>query len=306
MSTAKSPIRLSSISALHQYLQLEKPTHPLISVFDFSDINVTSDQIIDSLITDFYIIALKKDCAGGIFKYGQQYYDFQEGVVYFTAPSQVMQFENILLEEVRGFVVAIHPDLFHGYPLANTIENYGYFSYTTNEALFLSEKEENSLMELLVNIKNELALNIDTFTQDLLVSNIELLLKYCDRYYNRQFLTRKKINSDILSKLEALLNDYFTIDSLSQHGVPSVQIIADQLAISPNYLSDMLRVHTGLSTQQHLQNKLVEKAKQLLSTTTMSVSEIAYTLGFEHSQSFHRLFKKVTLLSPLAFRNQFN
>ncbi len=226
--------------------------------------------------------------------------------MYFISPNQVLHFEDVLLNGIRGFVLIVHPDFFQGYPLASEVKNYGYFSYTSNEALYLSEKEERSVMDIIRNIEQEIDANIDGFTQDLLVSNLELLLKYCDRFYNRQFLTRKKVNNDLLSRLEAILDEYFKDDQLVLNGIPTVHIIADQLNLSANYLSDMLRVHTGQTTQQHIQNRLIEKAKEMLSTTNKSVSEIAYKLGFEHPQSFHRLFKNRTAVSPLEFRQSFN
>ncbi|MCL8537121.1 helix-turn-helix transcriptional regulator [Chryseobacterium gallinarum] len=302
----KTPEKVSSISTLHKFLGLKKPANPLISVFDFDDVKLESEAILSAITTDFYVIALKKDCAGGKCRYGQQYYDFNEGIMYFIAPHQVLQFDDILLNGVKGFVLVVHPDFLHGYGLASDIKEYGYFSYTANEALHLSEKEEKTIFDIIANVEQEIDINMDSFTQDLLVSNLDLLLKYCDRYYNRQFLTRKKVNSDLLSKLELLLDDYFKNDKLTINGIPSVHFIADQLNLSANYLSDMLRVQTGQTTQQHIQNRLIEKAKELLSTTSMSVSEIAYQLGFEHPQSFHRLFKSRTSLSPLKFRSSLN
>ena len=302
----KTPEKVSSISALHQFLGLKRPANPLISVFNFDDVKLKPETVLSAITTDFYVIALKKDCAGGKCRYGQQYYDFDEGVMYFIAPHQVLQFEDILLDKVRGFVLVVHPDFLHGYSLASDIKDYGYFSYTANEALHLSEKEEKTIFDIIANVEQEIDINMDSFTQGLLVSNLDLLLKYCDRYYNRQFLTRKKVNSDLLSKLELLLDDYFKNDQLTINGIPSVHFIADQLHLSANYLSDMLRVQTGQTTQQHIQNRLIEKAKELLSTTSTSVSEIAYQLGFEHPQSFHRLFKSRTSLSPLEFRSSLN
>ena len=302
----KTPIKVSSISALHKSLGLKKTSNPLISVFSFDDVKLEPETILSSIITDFYVIALKKDCAGGKCKYGQQYYDFDEGIMYFIAPHQVLQFEDILLNSVKGFVLVVHPDFLQGYPLASIVKDYGFFSYATNEALHLSEKEEKSVMDIIDNIEQEIEANMDSFTQDLLVSNLDLLLKYCDRFYNRQFLTRKKVNNDLLSRLESLLDDYFKNDQLIINGIPTVHFIAEQLNLSANYLSDMLRIQTGQTTQQHVQNRLIEKAKELLSTTEMSVSEIAYHLGFEHPQSFHRLFKNRTSVSPLEFRATFN
>ncbi|MBL1222973.1 helix-turn-helix transcriptional regulator [Chryseobacterium sp. L7] len=301
----KAPEKIASIHALHQYLQLKKPSNPLISVFDFTEISADAASLKNAVTTDFYLIALKKDCAGK-FRYGQQYYDFNDGIMYFTAPQQVLQFEDILLDEVRGSVLAVHPDFLHGYSLAGGIRKYGYFSYSSSEALHLSEREEKSVTDIMENIRQETENNMDAFTHDLLISSIDLLLRYCNRFYNRQFLTRKKVNTDILSKLEQVLDDYFNNDQLILKGIPSVQYIAGELDISPNYLSDMLRIHTGQTTQQHIQNRLIEKAKELLSTTSMSVSEIAYQLGFEHPQSFHRLFKNRVSVSPLEFRDSFN
>ncbi|MDX8568908.1 helix-turn-helix transcriptional regulator [Elizabethkingia sp. HX XZB] len=302
----KTPAKVSSISAMHQFLGLKRPANPLISVFNFDEVKLEPETILSAVTTDFYVIALKKDCAGGKCKYGQQYYDFDDGIMYFIAPHQVLQFEDVLLNSVRGFVLVVHQDFLHGYALASQIREYGYFSYTTNEALHLSEKEEKSIMDIIHNIEQEIDANMDSFTQDLLVSNLDLLLKYCDRFYNRQFLTRKKANNDLLSKLEALLDDYFKNDRQIVNGIPTVHFVAEQLHLSANYLSDMLRVQTGQTTQQHIQNRLIEKAKELLSATEMSVSEIAYHLGFEHPQSFHRLFKNRTSVSPLEFRASFN
>lgn len=302
----KTPAKVTSVSALHQLLGLAKPSNPLISVFDFDDEKLRQDTILSAVTTEFYVVALKKDCAGGKCRYGQQYYDFDEGIMYFIAPHQVLHFEDVLLNGVKGFVLVVHPDFFHSYPLASAIRNYGYFSYAANEALHLSEKEEKSVVQIIENISKEIADNMDGFTQDLLISNIDLLLKYCDRYYSRQFLTRKKVNSDLLTKLEALLDEYFRNGKLVADGIPSVQFVAGELHLSPNYLSDMLRVQTGQTTQQHIQNRLMEKAKELLTSTSMSVSEIAYQLGFEHAQSFHRLFKSRTSVSPLEFRQLFN
>ncbi|MGU9939731.1 helix-turn-helix domain-containing protein [Empedobacter brevis] len=301
----KTPVRIASISALHQFLGLKSPSNPLISVFNFDDVKLNTETILSTITTDFYVIALKKDCAGGKCKYGQNYFDFDEGIMYFIAPHQVLQFEDVLLNNVRGFVMVVHPDFLQSYPLATKIKDYGYFSYTSNEALFLSEKEEKSIFDIIENVQSEINTNMDAFTQDLLVSNIDLLLKYCDRFYNRQFLTRRKNSNDLLSKLENLLDDYFKND-LIENGIPSVQFFAEKLNLSSNYLSDMLRVQTGQTTQQHIQNRVIEKAKELLSTTHLSVSEIAYQLGFEHPQSFHRLFKKFSTLSPLEYRASFN
>ncbi len=301
-----APERITSIAMLHKVLGMERPAHPLISVFDFNSVRLKEQTILRSLITDFYIIALKKDCAGNKFRYGQDYYDFEQGIMYFLAPQQVMHFTDILLNDVEGFVLVVHPDFLHSYGLGTTIREYGYFAYSSNEALNLSEKEEGAVMAIIHNIEREVDANMDAFTHDLLVSNLQLLLTYSDRFYHRQFLTSRKANSAILSKLENILDTAFGTASLLESGVPSVQSIAEQLNLSPNYLSDLLRVQTGQTTQQHIQDRLIAKAKELLSTTTLSISEIAYQLGFEHPQSFHRLFKNRTSISPVKFRASFN
>lgn len=301
----KTPQKVESISALAHYLGIGKPQHPLITVFNLDEMQLPTESILRAITTDFYVVALKKECAGGKCRYGQQYYDFDEGIMYFIAPNQVMQFDEVLLNDVRGHILVFHPDFIQGFQLARQIKEYGYFSYATNEALHISEKEEKVILDIFENVRREINDNIDAFTQDLLVANVQLLLKYCDRFYNRQFLTRKKANNDILTKLEDLLDDYYKKD-FPEHGVPTVQYIASELNLSPNYLSDMLKVQTGQTTKQHIQHRIIQKAKELLSTTELSVSEVAFQLGFEHPQSFHRLFKSQTSVSPLDFRASFN
>lgn len=236
-----APFKIPSITVMHQFLGLKKPVNPMISISDFTDITIEAAALKNPITSDFYCIAIKDECTGK-FKYGQQVYDFNDGMMYFTAPQQVMSFENPKLDGVNGSVLIFHKDFLHGYPLASAIKNYGYFSYNTNEALFLSGQEEQSVYDILANIKREINTNMDGFTQDLVVSNLELLLKYCDRFYNRQFLTRKKSNADILTKLETLLDDYFNSDQLAVKGIPTVQYVANELHLSPRYLSDMLRV----------------------------------------------------------------
>jgi AraC family transcriptional regulator, transcriptional activator of pobA len=190
--------------------------------------------------------------------------------------------------------------------LAQAIKEYGFFSYAVNEALHLSEKEEAMIASIMLNIEQEYRAAIDSFSQDVMVSHMELLLTYANRFYNRQFITRKHAHNDLLIRLEALLSDYFKGDHVREMGLPTVQYISDQLNMSPNYLSDTLRQLTGQSTQQHIHDKLIEKAKESLTTTSLSVSEIAYQLGFEYPQSFSKLFKSKTRVSPLEFRQTFN
>lgn len=299
-----------SISKVHQLLKLKKPTNPLVSVIDIAETNMDVKEIESTVTYNFYSITLKKNCDG--FGYGQQHYDFDEGVMSFIAPQQVIHvpskqdLEEAVRPKPEGLMLIVHPDFFQHYPLATTIRSYGYFSYATHEALHLSETEEHLVKDMMKNIGREIVSAIDLFTQDLIVSHIELLLKYCDRFYHRQFITRKMANNDLLIKLEALLNSYFNEENLVEKGLPTVQYLASQLNVSPNYLSDMLRALTGQSTQQHIQGKIIERAKAMLSTTDLSVSEIAYSLGFDYPQSFQRLFKNCTKTSPLEYRNSFN
>jgi AraC family transcriptional activator of pobA len=296
--TTKGPdmIVLNSMSELHQLLGLPKPEHPLISVMSLTNVKARSVNV----VTNFYAICLKDNFKGKV-KYGQHYYDFTEGVMAFVRPGQVTGITDNDTEYTAQWLI-FHPDLLHGYPLAKTINDYGFFSYAVDEALHLSEKERQTIDTVMANIRAEYHANIDSFSQDVMVSNIDLLLNYCNRFYNRQFITRKKNNNDLLTKLEELLSDYFN----NGKGLPSVQYVSEQLNVSTNYLGDMLRVLTGQGTQQYIHDKLIEKAKELLSTSNLSVGEIAYELGFEHPQSFSKLFKTKTGVTPLVFRSSFN
>ncbi len=298
-------IRIKSIAEQHQLLSLSKPEHPLISILRFEDFPVVHNEEIVKFTMDFYTVTIKKDCDCKV-KYGQTHYDFDEGIMSFTAPDQLLTLDGDLKPPASGWQLLFHADFLRNYQLGQKIKEYGFFYYAMNEALILSEKEETSVANIFRIIENEYHLPIDNFSQDVIVSQLELLLTYCNRYYNRQFITRKVPVSDLLTKMESLLTDYFNGDKIVDEGLPSVSYLAEQLNMSPKYLSDTLRSITGQSTQQHIQNRLMEKAKQILSTTNLSVSEIAYQLGFEYPQSFNKLFKKKTNLSPLEFRQSFN
>jgi AraC-like DNA-binding protein len=254
-------------------------------------------------ILDFFKIAFKNKPHGKA-RYGQQYYDFGEGGMVFTAPNQV--FESPDGSTTAGYMLLVHPDFLLSYQLSKSIRQYGFFAYTANEALHLSEKERDVIIALFASINDELNSRIDDFSQDVIVSQIELLLTYSNRFYKRQFVTRKAINNDLLHKLEEILDDYFEHERAVNQGIPTVQYLADELNLSASYLSDMLRSLTGQNAQHLIHHKLVEKAKEILSTSNLSVSEIAYQLGFEYPQSFSRLFKKKTNSSPLQFRKSFN
>ena len=301
--------RIHSISKFHQLRGLPRPEHPLISIIDYSTIHRPADIGEVNWIFDFYQISVKRGIDGK-FKYGQQEYDFDfdEGVMFFIAPNQVFKIEisNQPGRERSGWMLLIHPDFFWNTSLAINIKQYEFFDYTVNEALFLSEKEENTLSGIIENIQQEYHSNIDRFSKQIIVSHIEALLNYSERFYHRQFITREKSNHQILERLEKLLDDYFDCDDLTLKGLPSVQYIADNLNLSSKYLSGLLKVLTGQSTQQHIHDKLLNKAKEKLATSSLSISEIAYQLGFEHSQSFSKLFKAKTNLSPLEFRQSFN
>ncbi|WP_245634882.1 helix-turn-helix domain-containing protein [Hydrotalea sp. AMD] len=287
---------------------MPKPKHPLISVIDFSLIKRSSNENQESTVQDFYSISLKRTTNSKII-YGQQEYDFDSGVLFFLSPNQVFSIKHAQQKtgpHHTGWLLLIHPDFIWNTPLAKTIKQYEFFNYAVNEALFLSDDEEKTLNGIIENIQKEYNSNIDKFSQSIIISQIETLLNYSERFYQRQFITRKKNNHQILERLEKLLTDYFNSDDLISKGLPSVQYIAETLNVSSNYLSSLLRVLTGQNTQQHIHDKLIEKAKEKLSTTDLTISEIAYELGFEHLQSFSKLFKAKTRLSPLEFRQSFN
>ena len=303
--TYRKPYIINSISELHRLLELPKPKHPLVSVINFDEIKCFDDESLRSVSYNFFCIAIKKHFAGKM-KYGQNYYDFDEGIMTFFSPMQVVTTEIVDGLKLSGYWLVVHPDFIRNYPLGKAIREYGYFSYAVNEALHLSEDEENVVMAIMQNIAREYCSALDNFSQDVIVSHIELLLNYCNRFYNRQFITRKTASSDLLIKLEDILSNYFDSEQLQELGLPTVQYISGELNVSADYLSDMLRNLTGQSTQQHIHNYLIEKAKEILTTTSLSVSEIAYELGFEHPQSFSKLFRTKTNLSPLKFRQSFN
>lgn len=306
MIKSTPPRHIKTISEYHKFMGHPKPEHPLISVINLESIKDFPFKAPTSLVYDFYCIALKRT-PNAKYKYGQQEYDFDEGVMFFLSPKQVFGIEIDRYSESRptGWVLLLYPDFLWNTSLAKTIKQYQYFSYSVNEALHLSEKEEAVITNIIKNIEQEYRLNIDTFSQNVMVSQIELLLNYSNRFYNRQFITRKKASNDLLTKLEELLTDYFNGEKVQEFGLPTVKYVSEKLNVSPNYLSDMLRTLTGQSTQQHIHDKVIEKAKEILTTTSLSVGETAYQLGFETPQSFNKLFKNKTDVSPLEYRNSF-
>ncbi|SFN21473.1 Helix-turn-helix domain-containing protein [Chitinophaga sp. YR627] len=300
---------IHTISAFHRLLSLPDPTHPLVSVARLQDVKSANEDIWKPFSVDFYTISLKREVRARM-KYGQQYYDFDKGIMSFTSPKQAQLLE--MIDETvsgpqfgKGFVLMIHPDFLRRHPLAANIKNYGFFSYAVNESLHLSPQEEKNIVDVFRKIEQE-GRHIDKHTQSVMLSQIDLLLNYCNRFYERQFITRKAANSDLLTKFEQLLEAWFETNDDLKRSLPTVEYLAGRLNLSPHYLTDMLRSLTGQSTQAHIHEKLIEKAKERLSTTTLSVSEIAYELGFEHPQSFSKLFKAKTELSPRAFRESFS
>ena len=303
----KQIYRFNSIAEFHKMSGLPKPEHPLVSLVDYGMVAYQTNEAEISWMQNFYSIGLKRNIEGK-FKYGQQQYDFDEGLMTFVAPKQVV---SITLDKTQttkpsGFLLFIHPDFLWNTNLVKTISKYEFFGYNVNEALFMSEKEEAVIIDILKNIQREYHSAIDKFTQNIIIAQVEQLLGYCERFYQRQFITRAKTNHQILAKVEFILENYFNDGDLINKGTPTAQYLAEQLHLSPNYLGSLLKSLTGNSTQTHIHEKLIEKAKEKLSTTSLSVSEIAYELGFEHSQSFSKLFKSKTKISPLEFRASFN
>lgn len=301
---ANNPIKINSISQLHEMLGFPKPVHPLISLNRNADMMVDKNLLNRHFLFNFYKISFKKTLKGKM-GYGQSYYDFDEGGMIFTAPNQLLTTSDEDAE-YEGISLMIHPDFLRNYALATKIKTYGFFSYAANEALFLSEKEKQTIFAVFENIKAELNEAIDDFSQDVIISHLDVLLNYSNRFYKRQFITRKVVSHDLLTKVEILLSEYFEKEYALHKGLPTVEYLANQLHLSPRYLSDMLRSITGQNAQQHIHEKLIEKAKEYLISTNLTVAEIAYQLGFEHPQSFNKLFKNKNNQTPVQFKQLFH
>jgi AraC-like DNA-binding protein len=303
--------KFSKIKDYHNFANLSTPKHPLISLINYSEVKYPEDIKELNFVQEYYTIGLKRNVPYKFF-YGQQEYDFDEGVMTFISPNQVLNMEsnpNVNSnKELKpsGWLLCIHPDFLWNTSLSKLIKTYDFFGYVINEALFLSEKEELMMIDILKNIEKEYQANIDKFSQKIIVSQLELLLNYAERFYERQFITRNKSNHQLLERVENLLSNYFNQSDLIEFGLPTVEYISNELNLSSNYLSSMLKSLTGMSTQQHIHNKLIDKAKEQLSITQSPISEIAYKLGFEYPSSFNKLFKSKTEMSPLEFRKNFN
>ena len=275
--------------------------HPLVSVIDFSKCGPAR---FERQVYGFYTIFLKEVKCGDL-RYGRNYYDYQEGTLVFLAPGQVIGYENNgQTYQPKGWALLFHPDLLRGTSLGRNIAGYTFFSYEVNEALHLSEQERQVVMDCLQNIQSELKHAIDKHSRTLIVSNIELLLNYSTRFYERQFITRNNVNRDVLAGFERLLGDYFAGDRPERDGVPSVRWCAEQLHLSANYFGDLVKKETGKSAQEYIQLKVIDIAKERMFDTTKSISEIAYELGFRYPQHFTRLFKKCVGQSPNEYRTQ--
>lgn len=296
----KQPVIFNSLSQLHKAMGLSAPLHPLISIINYGEAQFDPADLEGGIILNFYKISFKTKFSGKL-KYGQGFYDFEEGGMSFVAPGQLLRMQE---EEANydGMSLHIHPDLLRSYALNSQIKQYGFFSYSAAEALYLSEKEKTTILSIYQFIQDELNERIDKFSQDVIISQIELLLNYANRFYDRQFITRKAVNNDLLSKLENQLETYFIENKGVMKGLPSVNTIAESLNVTPRYLSDLLRNLIGLNTQQFIHEKVIEKAKEYLAKDEMTTAEIAFHLGFEHPQSFNKLFKSKTNLSPSDYK----
>ncbi|BAV06963.1 AraC-type DNA-binding protein [Filimonas lacunae] len=277
------------------------PQHPLIAVVDFSKVDKRIDEE-TRILTDLYCILFKDYCNNSI-RYGRKVIDFKDGSLVCMAPGQVIELDAESFEEMRGWGIFFHPDLIRATTLNHKMKEYTFFSYETAEALHLSDKEKQVLQDCIVKIETELQENIDIHSQSIIVSNIELFLNYCTRFYGRQFITRKSTHGSVVGQIEQFLSDYFGRPDTSDKNLLTVKYLADQVNLSPGYLSDLLRKETGKNAQEHIHFYMIEEAKNILLSTNKSIGEIAYALGFEYPQYFNKLFKQKTGKTPVEFRN---
>ncbi|MFN8256480.1 MAG: helix-turn-helix domain-containing protein [Bacteroidales bacterium] len=294
--------QVRTIDELHAVAGFGKPKHPLVSVIDYSKVNVQNPPDSGSFVCGFYSVNFKKNCH---FHYGRQYFDHQEGTLLCTAPEQIITFNReIDRGNAEGWGLFFHPELIRNTALGKKINEYSFFSYAENEALHLSEDEKQTLLSIVKQMKKEYFTNIDHYSHDLIISNIELLLNYCKRFYGRQFITRTNQNKDAIARFEKFIKDYFDSPKLRDNGLPTVKYCAEIINLSPNYFSDLLRSETGKNAQEHIHYYLLEKAKTLLLSSDKTVNEIAFELGFEYPQNFSKLFKRKTGITPTEFRNE--
>lgn len=297
-------LHLENIADMYELLPGHVMRHPLIALIDFNNYDGKLPEG-TNITMGFYAVMFKNRCVNRI-KYGRKSYDFQAGSLLCMAPHQVVSMGEALTEqeEVKGWGLFFHPDLLHRSSLGQTIKNYSFFGYATNEALHLSEEERHTLSIVVGQLQQELTRGIDRHTRPVLLSGIELLLNHCSRFYERQFITRSSVENDVLERFETALHTSMHATSLRRNGMPTVAMLAEQVHLSPNYLSDLLKRETGQSPLEHIHRYVVEEAKTRLLSTRISVSELAYDLGFEYPQYFSRLFKEKTGVSPKMFRRQ--
>ncbi|WP_435579953.1 helix-turn-helix domain-containing protein [Gilvibacter sp.] len=299
----KDIVRIDSITQVHDFFDLPKPKHPLVSLIPITDAITNFDYGSYTYAFGFYQVSLKIGISGFL-TYGRNSYDFQEGTVVFMKPNQAIKIEDQReYKGASGWTLLIHPDLLRASELGKTIDQYSFFNYESNEALHLSDEEKRSLTELVLKIESEYIHHIDKHSQELIISNIELLLKYCQRYYDRQFFTRTNLNKDFVSRFEEIVQEYFNSEYPSTLGVLTVNYCAEKMSMSPNYLSDLLKNEIGTSAKEYIQNFLVDRAKTQILSSAKSISEIAYDFGFEYPQSFNKIFKSRTGLTPTEYRN---
>ncbi|MFP9098534.1 helix-turn-helix domain-containing protein [Flavobacterium sp. RHBU_24] len=297
-------LHIDSLAELHKQLGFAKPKHPLFTVLQFKDFPIIELEDGVKLSADFYQITFKKGCCNKMI-YGQSEFDFDEGVLSFFAPKQTFIKDGEVIPPA-GFLIMIHPDYLKGTSLQAKIRSYSFFDYAVTESLILSEDEEAFIEQVFVQIEKEALRPIDKHSQDVIISSLELLLTYADRFYTRQFLTRKPKYNTLMAKFEKYLDDLVHSDAIPEHGTPNVAAIAEKFNLTPKYFSDLIRQHTGRSAQQHIHDKLIDAAKEKLSSTALSISEIAFLLGFEHPQSLSRLFKLKTNVTPSEYRATLN
>lgn len=292
--------KVQTIGELHEIAGFEKPKHPLVTVIDYSKVNVNNTPESGSFICSFYSVNYKKHCN---FIYGRQTFDHKEGSLLCTAPEQIITFDRKKEKgSTEGWGLYFHPELIRNTAFGKKINEYSFFSYVENEALHLSEQEKQILLSILKQMENEYNTNIDHYSHDLIISNIELLLNYCKRFYGRQFITRTNQNKDVIVRFEEFITDYFNSENVKNKGIPSVKYCAESMNLSPNYFSDLLKSETGKNTQEHIHYYLLEKAKMMLVSSDKSINEIAYELGFEYPQNFSKLFRKKIGISPTMYR----
>ena len=294
-------LTIKSISELHKISGYEKPTHPLISVIDFSKVEISEEQVGLKTCMDLYVVGLKDSGCGN--QYGRNNYDFDEGVLFFYGPNQVQTISQSHKKgDIEGWMIIFHPDLIRNTPLGESIKKYSFFGYAVHEALHVSSEEQSALLDCIKLIRSEVTTRTDRHSQTVIASTIELLLNLSQRYYERQFNTRSAQNSDLMSRFEAELNAYFEAGYFQDKGIPSVKYFSDKLNLSQSYLSDLLKKETGTNSKEHINNFIVERAKILLLNRTDSISGIAYELGFNYPHYFSRLFKTKTGITPHEYR----